>query len=464
MNNDNKIVDIYEAIINGEDLTASKLEGMGINGETLSHYIAIGLLTQNEVSYSLLSTTGLYEYGTKLQKETNYGRAAKCFKLCLKINENDYNSYLQLVNTDLSSGNYGEAYDLMSASKSSLVNKIHDNNLHLLLLAGIKPFTDEAIVSHIKSLRNEDVMMVGDNQTFDKQNRVRGAVLSKKFTYALELLNNMKDHSIENTILKTMLIKNIETQEYRKRKIKSLVCERKYADLASYLSKLEGCPGLNTIETATLFLARKLIDFSKTEMPLGEEKAYNLFQAIYTGNYKQALLLSKEYNERSGIKEDDNSIYLLLLDMVRLIESTTKEDEQKEEMISVEIIAKHIQNNDFDSFEKELKRHLKEIGQSKYELLIFDLIKLSCLQNDYTYAEPIKMLNLLTRGSFKFEISDYIHKFFLAIDSKRLDEAQLFLDIIAKSKLFGEECETYDYLKATLDNYKTLSREKSKRL
>ncbi len=451
MTNDVKLISIYETLINDKVLTTSKLTELGISEEELTNYIEIGYLTKKEQKYELTSTVGLYEYGVKLQNGFYYGDAAKCFKLCLKINKDDYNSYLQLVNSDLKRGNLDEVYELVAASNNSIVNKEHDNNLHLLLLAGVKEITDKALIVYIKSLRDQDLMVVGEGPLKNKQNKIRKAIIDKKFKHALELLNDMRDLSIENTVLKTMLIENAQAQEIRKAKVKTLVNDHKYADLAKYLGNLEDCPGLNIIEAAVLFLARKLSNADEIIVS-NENKSYDIFQTIYTGNYKQALLLSQEHTEKHCLKEENNVIYLLLLDINRLIDKRAKKSEPKEEIRSVEEIVNHLVKH--EAFSEDIKEYLSRIGCSEYEMFILNLAKICSLHEDSNYDKLIKALKLLRSDSYKFEIGEYIHNFFLAISQNDFDLAELYLHIIASTKSFGKACEFYNDLEATLIDHK----------
>mgnify|MGYP002856448042 CR=1 FL=1 len=65
-------------------------------------------------------------------------------------------------------------------------------------------------------------------------------------------------------------------------------------------------------------------------------------------------------------------------------------------------------------------------------------------------------LTLISRGNFKFDVSNYISEFYMALSSNKLEEARLYLDIISKSKLFGGEEIQTDSLYQVLGSNKVI--------
>lgn len=101
------------------------------------------------------------------------------------------------------------------------------------------------------------------------------------------------------------------------------------------------------------------------------------------------------------------------------------------------IIQKLLDENIESALEK-LKLHLKYINEEKYLYLINNLIKLSILKQDSTFTDPITALIYINRNRYKFDIIDYVQKFYITISKNNLEESKIYLDIIKKYNLLKD--------------------------
>lgn len=112
-------------------------------------------------------------------------------------------------------------------------------------------------------------------------------------------------------------------------------------------------------------------------------------------------------------------------------------------------------NNDIDSALSYLKKFLSNINRCEYEYIVTNLIKLSILDNDDAYTLPKVELLLMNNDNYKFNISNYIKKFYLCLLNKKMEEAKIYLDIINNAKKITNASINTDELCKLLNYYQT---------
>ena len=70
-------------------------------------------------------------------------------------------------------------------------------------------------------------------------------------------------------------------------------------------------------------------------------------------------------------------------------------------------VLNYLMKQDLDNAFKSLRNYLDSIGKRKYEFLIVDLIKISCMESDISYSKPMIALTYLSHDKFEFNISEY---------------------------------------------------------
>ena len=114
-----------------------------------------------------------------------------------------------------------------------------------------------------------------------------------------------------------------------------------------------------------------------------------------------------------------------------------------------------LMSNDIDFAFKYLECYLLEIGKSEYGYIITNLIKLSILEKDIAYTAPMLELSLMNSNNYQFNINNYIQKFYLCLSSERLDEAEIYLNIISSATKINNENLSIDNLYKVLETHKS---------
>ncbi len=84
---------------------------------------------------------------------------------------------------------------------------------------------------------------------------------------------------------------------------------------------------------------------------------------------------------------------------------------------------------------------LEKTHKNQYEFLIKDLIKIELKNKSANYDNIINILLLIINNEYKFNISDYIIKFYNEVNQNNFKKAKLYLDIISKSYILGIQCD-----------------------
>lgn len=118
-----------------------------------------------------------------------------------------------------------------------------------------------------------------------------------------------------------------------------------------------------------------------------------------------------------------------LEDTELLVEEGTNQDKSK--MI---MIFEYLKAYDVESAMQCLHDYMKEVGKEDYTFLVEDLIKLSLLEQDECYEDPILALVQMNQDQFLFDVSDYLKRFFESLKQSRIEASKIYLDIIIKAK------------------------------
>ena len=254
-----------------------------------------------------------------------------------------------------------------------------------------------------------------------------------------------------------------------------LVAEKKYQDIIDFLENKKKSKKLSFNDEYVLRLATSMVEIQKTnKIPTSHIiETKDIFAAIDDSNFYLALELSNNFNIKKGIDNKSNLINLLLSDICYLIKeiklSSSKkiEVEKRTEPDTEPLVEKE---NEKDRVDKSItsntapltsennilsttfsdivmnlmlgnscnatemiRNYLDLINKRDYEYLIIDLIKLSIVKKDMTFTEPMIVLTMINKEDFTIDISEYLRKFYISIRERKLDEAKIYLDIIAKS-------------------------------
>lgn len=194
-------------------------------------------------------------------------------------------------------------------------------------------------------------------------------------------------------------------------------------------------------------------------------------KAIDGNNYSLALNLLKIL-ERKGVDHSKNSLYLMLEKIVNLIAEVKNKKEAtlapsipidsdiNKEVPTIDMIFTYLSCGKTEYALSAVHKFLEQIGETKYEFLVVNAIKCSILEQDLAFIRPISLLINLKRKTFAFELTKYLEIFYVACDNGEVDLAEIYLEIIKRSKEVFPNNIDINWLSNTLLNAQKKSSER----
>lgn len=449
-----KINNLYETIIFNKELTTQELKKCGFDSKDITKLIENNIIERiKRGSYNFIDAEGLFKYGKKLVSKKDYTKAQFCFEKCYKIDNKHPGTCFQLFFNSINKSDYDRAlkyFEVIYQTNNPYYKS--DSNLYLYLLNNITELNEE-YKQIVKSLKMEDIRVDYNDKRFEnitEQNRIRGAILTKKYPLALKQLNMLMENSnnIQNTLIRTLLYRVVEIEKARKQTMIDLINTENYYKLIELLNNQNEKIPLNITDEYTLKLLRDIIKIKerkklpKTDLSLTD----NLFEAIDKYNYKLALKISNDFCAEKGIYRENNTIHLLLTQINNLIDEIIKPTEIVETKKEIKILEQNPKDNNFNvnisdvinsllenNLDKSfvlLKEYLKIINKTEYEFLIVNLIKICILEKDPTFTKAILILTVLNKPDFKIDLASYVHEFYKSLYQENYEVAKIFIDII----------------------------------
>ena len=477
---------LYDGIIDGKELTTKQLNKYGFNSTDINKLIEDNVIERVKRGfYSFKDVNSLLNYARKYSYSTEKDKVFSCYEKCYELDPNNTTVCFQLFVKYICDKKYDKVFELFDKLSCSDNNFYRvDYNYYLLLLSYITDIPDK-YHKNVKNLDYYSIKISHDDKRYSdvsSYNRIRSASTKGKFTFAYKLLNEITNKNgkstIHDIIEKNLLTQVINEEAKSRRKVNSLIREKKYEELIDYYGKKKKIRGLNNVEGYLVKLANiylKIMNSSNVPK-IKEIDTDNLFYAINENRFDLALKISEEFNRQRNIPNKDNALYNILKDICDLIDSLKKDNTDKQEEIEFKdfeekskkmepksnnyfmFIISSLMNNDIDSALKYLKEHLNEIDKSEYEYIITNLIKISILEKDIAYTAPMMELSLMNNKNYQFNTTNYIQKFYLALSNEKIEEAEIYLNIISNSIKINNETLNMDALYKVLDSYKEKNR------
>ncbi len=487
MINEENLNKLYKNVLEGVELTTKELNSCGFNPKDLNDLIEQGsIIRVKRGLYALKSVDELFYYGKQLIAQKEYDKATQCFLKCFEIDPTHKGVSFQLFLRSIQDKNYKKAFeyfDIFYDSENEFYNA--DSNFYLYMLSMITPLPENHR-KYAKFLKLEDFRVDFKDKRYSdvsKQNKIRLSALNHRFTLAAKQLNETIQEkgmlSAQDIIIKTLLAQAIEVQIQNRNKIIDLINQKKYENIIEFYKKMESYHNLSTSDNYTLILTNELVNIIHTKS-IPEKQVFsteNIFEAIDGKNFELALSLATARNQKYNVNKDDNTIFLLLDEIVSKCKELTinakKEQNITSSITSTKInqsckkshiiehksststfadIIKFLMNGDLDNSLRTLGIYLANLEKSDYEFLIVDLIKISLLEKDIAFTKPMIALTLISKENYSFDISTYIQEFYINLSQNKFEEARIYLDIISKGNTIGQDCVITDGLYQVLED------------
>ena len=244
---ENKLHNLYEGLIQGDELTTKALNSYGFNSKELSELIQEGVLERvKRGQYSFLAIDNLYLYGKKLIANKDYDKAGQCFEKSYELNPEHAGACFQLFLRNTLDKNYEEAFEYFEVIFNT--DNFHykkDFNFHLYLLSIITEVPDK-YKEYVRKLKYEDIYIEKDDKRYKNKsarNQIRKTAFKNKFPLAMKQTNDLMSANnqiiVQDIISEALLYQATEVETLKKGKIINFINNKEYEQLISFFSEIE---------------------------------------------------------------------------------------------------------------------------------------------------------------------------------------------------------------------------------
>ncbi len=411
---------LYKEIITEEDLIKIKY-----TKEEIESLVKKGILKKIEnKKYCYIADDKLYAYGEYLLNDDQTFKARKCFEKCLEINKYNIKANKQLLLYNIRKENVKNVVKYLENLyyyDTDEMNAWCNTVLYLFALLKKLPIK---YVNYIYSLESNDLQS-DQNENLDK---IRYDIFKQRFFKALNQLKqkNLLDRiSVDGKIMFQLLSKNITRQSKVRDEIWMLVSNKQYVEILNYLKEQSKKAPLSHYYYLVYKATSDLLKIKETKKisPFQDCKTDNNLEAIEIGDYKRAISFREVYYFKYSNYNNKNIVDELLKNMGIELTKNKKEVEGIKENLEVLNIKKAIEL---------ILEYLNKIGKLEYENLIIESMEISLIDYDYTFKEPLSILNKISKGEYIFDKDLYISLFNKSILEKKYQKAQNYLNILEK--------------------------------
>ena len=422
--------------------------------------------------YDLENAYGMFWYYKILtsKRHWNSERASLALKRCLEIEPENGSVNARLFIDSLYKKEWAKAWKYFDIlEKTDNVCFKRDQNLWLYLLSFCTRIPDK-YRERVSKMTIDDVSNYTDDDRyhdFVSHYKIRKAIMENDFVSAYDMLcetDEFKDKKLYALVLEILLREAMVVEKTRTCNLSFMISDGKYSDIVRVLEKKNALHGLSDSEEVILRIARDLVNVvdHKVLYEIDDVGMAAYFKdAILNHDYVRALQLFNRGNSKIVSLENKN-IEVLLERVISETKSLKIEKEmdlsssrQKGSAIGNSVfkdIINSLLNKDIDATFEMVDDYLDKVGKSQYRGYIADLIKLSYLEKDFAFVDPIHALVSLGRGAREFDTTLYIQDFYLSLCNGEFKKAAIYLDIVSLSKeIVGVGVDTSDMKKALLN-------------
>lgn len=421
---------IYKMLINDIELTDNTLESYGFTKEDINKLLSGNKIRISNGKYEIIHVTPFFKYGLKLFKEGNIRSANACFYKCYKLCPSNKKVCHQALTIELKrqkkreNKDYKKAFDIF-LSLEKLSDRRKNNNLYLFLLSYIYNDMPEEYKERVANFKATDLMLEDKISNID-ENRIRLAIINKRFKYAFslidKLINKQNNYSVEFETLRALLDEVVESEKRYNNKLLALIKEERYEEIVNILESRSKLMGLSKTEENTLIVVKSIIKIKSTNIvPITSNESFDTLQDILSNNnFELAYSLVATYLEENKINKNSNILYLVLVNINSLIYNL-----KNKKIYDIEDLAYFIKNENIS-----LEEALKKYSLTQESLLLIKLIYVRDYYIESKYLEGDTLLKEVE--SYKGLIPE-IDKYLEELKMNR-DKYKEKLDIYTKGR------------------------------
>lgn len=442
---------MYDKFIDSSYLTTKELLSIGFTNKDLTRLKENGnIASVHRGLYELRDANGLFDYSRKLVEAENFDRAEKVLDRCLEVEPDNGVWATRIFRNALLYKNFDRAFqhlDIMYKDDNQYYQ--HDHNFWLMLLSYVTELPDQ-YKEKVKHFTYDDILVFDDDLRYgdvEIANRIRKMVLNREFVEATEILRETQefhDKRLYSSITFRLLSMARSTYYNRRCLYVDLIDDENYLQLINVLKEDNERWGLTQEEKYVLWIAREMVSMRESHI-LPKAKGFNSIsfnEAICKHNYR----LAKELYDYS-LRNHDNGVSLIKKDKI-LDLMLKKVNDEVTLMSSIKAaknagadefsrVFKALMEHDVDKAFRNIEQYLVQIDKYSYRKYVMSLIKLSLLDNDMAFTEPMLALSRLSRDDYQMDVSVYIQDFYFNLTNGNLKKAAIYLDIVSCSSDVG---------------------------
>lgn len=439
-----KLKELFNAVINNKKLTYYLLKDLGFSKQEIAELRDNNYIKNDKNdSYKFIAVDELLKYGYELT-HTDKALSRICITRCYKLDPKHKETNLYLLRRNISKKKYFSCIKHVEA----LLNcddQIYKSTakLYLVLLSTLIKLPKDLIALSNNIELNELVFEQSLPNELNMQRSVAAAILDGHNPHALSILNDLirigNIDMFKAFTLRELLNATIDNNNLTNGKLLEMIKRNDFTSALSLLKKEQSKHMLTDKNKSILLLLEDALNISKGIM-LPEsliEKTDSFEVAIECSNYELALSLFKKYALKRNLNLENDIRYQLLIYICNhTLKSknniTASTNQISKDMLS--ILLEHLGKHDLKSAFRVLREYLDLINKREYEYLIIDLIKISILTNDITYANPLLVIIDIDKEDFKLDVNTCINCYYDAVSSGNMAVSALYFDIIKNTK------------------------------
>ncbi len=435
MNKEQKLYRLLEKVICLKKLTTKELHDCNFNSRGINELVEDGTVIKlKRGEYKFVDDNKLDEYASKLLQEENYDKVEICYQTCYSINPNNSKYLFVMIYSHLKLGKYKEAFKYFVDYKNTGNFKLCDYNILLNLFSKAIELP-EKYENYLKTISLNDYYNPIGITNEKQRNSIYLNVLKNDFTVANSELKEIyeigKDFFTVDILLKKLILINADIVNKRKMVITNYIKNKKYREALKMLMELKCEKKLSPFELQLNILLEEILtnDPSK-KIYYNENKVYrSVTDALRDKNFAVALTMQTEKIEIENVKENENMIYSLLIEINNLHKKNPKIIVASNDIIDA------LKRRKFDIANEEVEKYLKIINKSEYSYLVYTLINIEIRENNNDFTKTKNILNSLNSNNYTFNVAYYINKFEYSLFNNNVDLAQMYLEIVKTASI-----------------------------
>ena len=215
---------MYEMLIEGEELTTSKLKICGFNSNDITKLVSNKVIERTKRGhYTFLDAEHMHQYGKHLITQKNYDEAKNCFEKCYELDPKHFGNCFSLFIQAINDKDYKSAFKYFEGfykKDDYYYFSKRDSNFYLFLLNLITTIP-EKYKGYVEQLELEDILVCEKDkckQNIQLYNELRTFAFNQRFKQALktqEKLTEINGKTYSYDVVTINLLNDLKSDNFK---------------------------------------------------------------------------------------------------------------------------------------------------------------------------------------------------------------------------------------------------------